>query len=220
MDSNLNKPDAIVLGMSGKLGVGKNYISDKFIIPRLIREFASRNVTLVPYYFSFGSFIKAQLYAEDGLDDLTFENLFVHKSSNVRERLQKFGTEMGRDKLRKDLWIRYVDIWISITLYQLQQLESDNPILPLYIIQDVRFQNELEYVQDYPNHLVVRVVAPGRHSIRCTQSNSNGTHLSEIDLDAAVFEHVLLNDPSDSENVASRVDDIVSTFVHKINLKN
>lgn len=195
----------IVLGMSGKLGVGKNYVSDKHIIPEIIKSFKEeRGMNVIPYYFSFGSFIKSNIYSNDTKNELCFQNLFVRKTSKVRERLQTYGTEVCRTGIRDDLWIRYVDIWMNIQSYQLDQLpvEVRKDMLPLFVIQDVRFKNELKYVSNRQNSVVVRVVAPGRNRERVVQEKSNSTHASEIDLDDTEFEFTIQNDEIDTKDIS------------------
>ena len=212
----------LVLGMSGKLGVGKNYMSDTFIIPSLMSKFKKLDLQVIPFYFSFGSFIKADMYARDDTQDLDFHSLFVQKTSQVRQRLQTYGTEMGREKWRKDMWIRFVDIWKSIQLYQLDQLPSHvkSGIVPLLVIQDIRFDNELHYVQSFKNSLVVRVTAPERNLIRLKTENSNRNHISETELDNAHFEHEIDNDiNTKEENVILNVDKMITDFMTKIDLK-
>ena len=188
--------DPIILGMSGKMGVGKNYISESMIVPHLIREVEIANGTrLVPFFLSFGSFIKSELYARDAT--LTYESLFHQKTKVVRTRLQEYGTALGRESVNKDLWIRHVEIWMRIQTEGIRQLnqslECASTMLPLFVVQDIRFENELAFVQSFKNSFVVRVDAPDRHVQRVRTEGSNATHVSETSLDAATFDYHLDN---------------------------
>lgn len=216
----LRNENMIVLGMSGKLGVGKNYLSDHFVVPRLIEIFKEQGIQLLPYYFSFGSFIKSEIYARDMTNTLSFHNLFVEKTTEVREYLQTYGTEVGRQTVRPDVWIRQLQIWISIQQYQLSQLPLNirRTMVPLFIVQDIRFENELAYVQSLPNNLVIRVVAPKRNQERHTMEGSNKYHPSEIDLDSLPFEHVVHND-IDEGGVLHELENVVKRWTSKVDLK-
>jgi hypothetical protein len=211
----------IVLGMSGKLGVGKNFLSDHFVVPRLIEIFKEQDIQLLPYYFSFGSFIKSEIYARDMTNTLSFHNLFVEKTTEVREHLQRYGTEVGRQTVRSDVWIRQLESWISIQQYQLSQLpvKTRRTMVPLYIVQDIRFENELAYIKSLPNSLVIRVVAPKRNEERHVMEKCNRYHPSEIDLDGLPFEHIVHNDIGEADDVLRQLENIVKRWTSKVDLK-
>lgn len=213
----------IVLGMSGKMGVGKNYISDTIVVPTLLDMFATKGYTLIPYYYSFGSFIKTHIYARDTTDSLSFENMFIRKTPEVRSTLQSYGTDIVRNTIRDDVWIRELDMWMRIQVHQLNQLPAKHSqnMIPLFVIQDIRFQNEYEFVRKMQNSLVIRVEAPSRNKDRVLSEIANEHHVSETDLDMAFFEHVLQNDPCDDDvhTLEKSVKNILAIFCSKINLK-
>lgn len=212
----------IVLGMSGKLGVGKNYVSDKYIIPKLMTIYLEKGFTVIPYYFSYGSFIKSELYAKDTIGDLSFYNLFVQKTSEIRHRLQTYGTDICRNNVRKDMWIRHVHMWINIQQYQLDQLPENikNNIIPLFVIQDVRFENEYNFVKSFKNHILIRVESHTRNLIRSQFENSNAKHLSETSLDDKCFENIIHNEiDTTSDALDIEIDHILIPLLEKINLK-
>jgi hypothetical protein len=187
----------ILLAMSGKMGVGKNYVSERYIIPLLINELEKQGKKVIPYFFSFGSCIKAELYSRD--PKYTYENMFEKKPGWVRKDLQEYGTKIGRDGICSDIWIRQVELWIKIQTEGLKKLGEN--MIPLFVIQDVRFINELEFVSSFPNSLIIRVEAIERHHLRCIQENNihNDTHISETELDDAKFPYYFLNDGSCNE---------------------
>ena len=43
----------ILLGVSGKLGVGKNYITEHYIVPKLIRKLSNNDVQSFLHFFAF-----------------------------------------------------------------------------------------------------------------------------------------------------------------------
>jgi hypothetical protein len=184
----------IVLGISGKMGVGKNYVSEKYIIPLLITEFERLGKKVIPYFFSFGSCIKAELYSRDSTK-FTYDNLFNDKPGWVRQSLQEYGTKVGREGISSDVWIRQIELWMKIQINGIQKIPNHQEFIPLFILQDLRFTNELEFVRSFPNSLIIRVEAPHRNQERCKKENGNyGTHISETDLDNSVFPFYFFND--------------------------
>lgn len=215
----------IVVGMSGKMGVGKNFISEAYIVPKLIQyvEDTFNDIRLVPSFFSFGSFIKSELYARDA--HLTFDSLFQAKTKDVRARLQAYGTEVGRQSIHKNIWVRHVDLWMQIQMDGLAHLNAITTprtggthaptvrYVPLYIIQDIRFENELALVKSFEWALVVRVEADDRHTQRVQLEQSNAQHVSETALDSMPFEYVLDNRIDRPEtSLRQDVDTIVASF--------
>lgn len=187
----------IVLGMSGKMGVGKNYLSECYIIPMIIEHYKNDGIIIIPYFFSFANFMKSELYARDTSSTLNYHNMFVCKTQETRTRLQQYGTEMGRNSVHDKIWIKHVELWMDIQATQLKNVSNNCKnlrMLPLFVIQDIRFKNELEFVRGLPNAIVIRVEAPQRHLQRCQSENSQNQHISEKDLDDMIFPIMLYND--------------------------
>lgn len=204
-----------ILGVSGKRGVGKNYISEHFLVPSIIRKFSNDNIQLVPYFFSFGSPVKIELYSRDTLNNLDYNNLFTNKTHSTRELLQKYATENGRNVYRKDMWIRSVDMWIQVHNENLKIINEhlEKKLVPFFVIEDVRFENEYNYIRNLGGILVL-VEAPSRNLQRVLLE-SNGantlTHESEKGLEHLDFDLVLNND-FDKEDVEITI----SSFIHKL----
>ena len=124
-----------LIGLSGKLGSGKNYIAEKIIAPFFQDKY---NILII----GFGDQVKNELYARDL--SLTYDLLYDHKSFESRKKLQEYATEYGRDKYNQDMWIRGLDM-------QIQTFCNRSPKEVLIIICDVRFQNEAEYIKSHKN---------------------------------------------------------------------
>ena len=63
-------------------------------------------------------------------------------SLSWREFLQRFGTEMGREVLGPDFWVeQFADRYLAY--------EEHMPDNTLYVVRDVRFNNEAELITDY-----------------------------------------------------------------------
>ena len=173
-----------LIGLSGKLGSGKNYIAEKVIAPFFKDKY---NILII----GFGDQVKNELYARDL--ELTYDVLYDRKTFTSRKKLQEYATEHGRDKYNKDMWIRGLDL-------QIQTFCNRSPKECLIIICDVRFQNEAEYIKKLDGKLF-RIVSPFRTEQRYWQESSNenefnkiSIHQSEIDLDNYNFDYIIKND--------------------------
>jgi phosphomevalonate kinase len=175
-----------LIGLSGKLGSGKNYIAEKIIAPYFKDKY---NILII----GFGDQVKNELYARDL--SLTYDSLYDQKSYESRKKLQEYATEHGREKYNEDMWIRGVDIQIE-TFCRRSSKEA------LVIICDVRFINEAEYIKS-KNGLVFRIISPNRTNIRYNNESNNDQikynnickHKSEIDLDNYnLFDLIINND--------------------------
>ena len=206
-----------ILGVSGKRGVGKNYISDNYIIPKIINKLSNEKQTIVPYYFSFGTPVKIEIYSRDNTNLINYHNLFINKTKETRNLLQQYATENGRDVYRKDMWIRAVDMWIQVHTRELSLLNRhlDRKLIPLFIIQDVRFQNEYDYIRKIGGQIVL-VEAPLRNRFRILQeSNENNelfVHESEKGLEGLEFDLRINNDNDDYVQLNKLIDSFIQGF--------
>ena len=174
-----------LIGLSGKLGSGKNYIAEKVIAPYFQDKY---NILIL----GFGDQVKNELYARDL--DLTYDLLYDHKSFESRKKLQEYATENGRDKYNQDMWVRGLDMQIE-TFYKRSPKEC------LIIICDVRFINEANYIKN-KNGFLFRIEASKRTECRYWKEANNeydkfiniSKHESEINLDNYNFDNIILND--------------------------
>ena len=166
------KSMAIIIGLSGKMGSGKDYIASKYIIP----FFTSKSINCIQW--SFADQIKVNVMAKR---NIAFNDVYISKTKATRTLLQHEGTENGRDIIGKDIWINYFDAW--------RQILTARGIKVL-ITSDVRFSNEAEYIKSQGG-LLIKIVAPGRNEQRL-QNETGGdvddyhrikNHASECDLD-------------------------------------
>ena len=150
----------IVIGLSGKLGTGKDYLTDTVIEPYLKKR------GLIAGKKSFADHLKVSVAAENGLD---IEQMYGDKPPEIRRLLQKRGTEEGRDKYGPDIWIKSLEAWIK--LCEMRQ-EAD-----VILIGDCRFKNEAEWLSR--NGLLVRLNAPDRNLERLTKEAGDNKELLE-----------------------------------------
>ena len=124
----------LLIGFSGKIGSGKNYIAEK-ILPTL---FPSK---YVPIYLAYADQLKVEVYARDKTNTLNYDNLYVDKTPEIRRKLQLYGTEIGRED-KKDMWVDALHMWITV----LSNRWTRTDLIPIFIITDVRFVNEAAYI--------------------------------------------------------------------------
>lgn len=170
-----------VVGISGKAGSGKDYISQNFLIPLGYKQ------------FSFAWHFKVWLI---GKGEATHEEVFFTKPPHVRKLLQEEGTERGRNVYGENVWCNTAGEWMRVL--------AENCGINKFVIPDVRFPNEVEFIQSVGGK-VCRVIAPAR------SANNNLTeearrHISETALDEFNgFDGFILNDPEVADSVQAQV---------------
>ncbi len=184
----------MLIGVSGKMGTGKDYFVENYIKPYIENTVKEKCLVL-----SFADMLKINLMVHHNVQ---LNELYGHKTPKIRELLQQEGTEKGRNIHGEDIWIRYVKSWSE--LYMSRGIKY-------IIIPDVRFKNEYQFIKDN-NGIVFRMHAPNRNNKRLLEENNNNydikNHQSEIDLDDIEFEIIIENDNNYSEsnyyNILSR----------------
>lgn len=142
-----------VIGMSGRAKSGKNYLARHALLPMGFFPLALAN------------HFKVDAVVRDGapLDEV----FFTDKSDEVRDMLQRRGTEEGRHVLGEDIWIRTTEAWIAAAVAAGWHR---------FVITDLRFKNEADWVNTLGGR-VVRVT--GRGGLE----GPLAFHPSETDLD-------------------------------------
>lgn len=182
----------LIIGVSGKLGSGKDFITTNVILPVLEKR-KQRYLQV-----NFADQIKINVMTKNGI---LYSDVYENKTESSRQLLQKEGTDIGR-AFDKNIWVNYLDNWLNV---------YNNRGIEIFIISDVRFMNEYEYVKNLGGTMV-KVIAPKRNNLRLLQeSNGNqetynkiSTHRSECDLDLLsdnLFDLVIYNDPEDKFDI-------------------
>jgi len=192
----------MIIGISGKLGTGKDYIVKNYIEPYF------SNMGLKTLIVAFADHFKVNAAAQAGLP---IETMYNNKTPEIRKMLQKTGTEDGRNVFGPDIWINTLEKWVQLRVIR------DN--VNVFIVTDCRFKNELEWVKSKGH--VLRIFAPDRNSIKIEQeSNGNNdiakaisSHSSETELDDQKFEFVVDNTISNCSNVKAEVQAFLSSCV-------
>jgi FMN phosphatase YigB (HAD superfamily) len=176
-----------IIGISGRLGSGKNYVSENILAPMLTPK--------KTIFVALANHFKVDAINKQGLE---FEKVYGKKDEYTRVTLQRIGTEEGRDKYGEDIWVNLLDTWIR--LFESQGFERA-------IIQDIRFENEIDYISRKEG-ISFRINSPSRtlnQYIKEAQSNNTtpeaiAGHRSETSLDGKenMFTYVINNDYSDN----------------------
>lgn len=166
------------IGISGKMGVGKDYI-----VNNNLSKLYEKNIIL-----SFADMIKINLMVHN---NIKLNELYGDKTPEIRQLLQYEGTENGRNKYGEDIWIKYVKSWGELYLSRGYKY---------IIVTDVRFKNEYEFIKNN-NGIVIRIEAPNRNEIRLKKESKDEenylkikNHISETDLDNMEFDIIINND--------------------------
>lgn len=168
----------VIIGFSGKMGSGKNYICENYFIPLFNKYFPNEQILIM----AFADQLKVNVMHHY---NLSYNDVFNIKSSGTRKLLQIEGTENGRNIFGKDVWIEYINAWIEI--YKQRGIKH-------FFITDVRFQNELNWIIN-KNGLIIRINADDRNQdyLKNKNINNDSIHISETELDNYNFKYYINN---------------------------
>lgn len=172
------KSHVSVIGLCGKMGSGKDYIADNFIIPAVKHESHNEsNVTKM----SFSDQLKVACIIK-GADP---SKVFGEKDRKTRKFLQKEGTENGRDVHGQAIWLKYFISWAY--------LYYCNNNINVIIASDCRFPNEAELIK-HLGGVLVKIESKERTDMRRSKENITHTHSSESHIDDIECDFAINND--------------------------
>ena len=174
-----------IIGIIGHQGVGKNYIAEK-ILPNILEK---KNTLCV----AFADHFKITAISKYNADP---KKVFGQKDFTTRKLLQRLGTEEGRNVFGKDIWIKHLETWMDT--YASRGIER-------FIITDLRFQNEIEWVKSIGS-TIIKINAPDRYHDRLLQEscgdikryNDIKNHPSEKDIDKQMNYDILVDNSKNS----------------------
>lgn len=178
----------MIIGICGKMGTGKDYIASNIIIPYLENVLHQKSLKVC-----FADQIKINVMTKH---NRTYDSLYENKSAEDRRLLQLEGTEHGRNVFGPDIWVKNLNNWIDV---------FTNRGVQHFVITDVRFKNELEFIRQRKG-LLIKVDAPSRNNTRLMNESGGDMevydkikdHASECDLDnveLTSYDAVINNDP-------------------------
>lgn len=125
-------PEAVqLIGLTGKARSGKNYLARHALLP------------LGFFPIALADHFKVDAVVRDGAP--LHEVFLGEKSPETRDMLQQRGTEQGRNVYGEDIWIRTMEAWITAHLSKGWKR---------FVLTDVRFENEAQWVKMMGGHLV------------------------------------------------------------------
>lgn len=127
-----------IVALSGKAETGKDHFIKHVLTPLGFKQ------------FSLAWHLKCGLV---GKGIATYDEVFNTKPAHVRKEMQLEGTERGRMVYGEDIWLKTTSAWL--------QLFRDTWGTDKFVIGDVRFPNEAEYVRKLGGK-VIRIHAPDR----------------------------------------------------------
>lgn len=151
----------ILIGITGKAGVGKDTAASFLVGQAGFKRYAFADPLKK---------IAAILFNTDPsvFDDQEAKKVYDPRWNLTRRQMAQFvGTEMVRDKLSANHWIRLLD-------YNL-----DQRIVARNVVTDVRFQNEADWIVERGGH-IIHIESLARQPVL---SNSESNHVSEAGLD-------------------------------------
>lgn len=161
-----------IVAFIGYARAGKNVASEVLVDEFGFKEFAFADklreclYALNPLIIS-NDKLKVDLL-RDVIDLYGWEDYkFSEYSDEIRRLLQRFGTDVGRDLLDRDIWLKELD------------KQRGNIVVP-----DVRFPNELE-----------KILGAGGKAVRIVRGKPVNNHISETALDGYKLP-VIYNDSS------------------------
>lgn len=185
------------------------------------------------HIIAFGDFLKYELGSkmEETDIDIIYDKLFVNKDYKTRRQLQEYGTEYCRDiknvvNICEDVILHYgKNIWIkSMYLYIKNILDkSYNKIKDVFIICDVRFENEFEFIKSLDG-INILIKSDQRNKLRLESETGKNiscmdtlkTHESEIGLESVsklIFDCIVYNDDE-----INNIDEILENCIKIVNL--
>lgn len=152
----------MIIGMSGAAGAGKDTVADflvanhgfrKFALATKMKEAALALDPIVGYHYVAGELHEpvdkvVPIRLSELIDKYGPEKAKEHPE--VRRTYQRMGTEVGRNTLWEDMWIRKV--------FDLVDADFKGKNI---VISDVRFLNEARYIGVTRRGYVFRVIRPG-----------------------------------------------------------
>jgi len=202
---NVKNTQLIIIGFSGKIGSGKDYIAKNIFLNLLKKKILGLN----PLFLSFADPLKQECALKYGC---SYAKLYQNKDNQTRELLQKVGSEF-REEYGKEVYVNAMKMNID--------LHSERSDINLIIIPDVRYPNEMKFIQDTGGK-VYRITASKRtfHKLikECNGIESDvlkrSTHVSETALDNGSFNGHISNDYNDDPEADCQllVDHLISSF--------
>jgi hypothetical protein len=198
-----NNNDYLIIGFSGKIGSGKDYIAKEIVGTHL------KNMGIQYIHMAFSDAIKVNLMATT---DISYESLYVKKTTESRNMLQKCGMKLRATD--DSIWIKYLDSWLKVYVSR---------GFKVILISDVRFPIEVDYINERGGQ-IFRIIAPERTLKKMSEETDNNigeiekikTHISETELDNYDFDLIINNDKETHDEIWNKIHDEIWYGINKV----
>lgn len=157
-----------LIGLTGKAGVGKDFLAREILRPAGYLKVA------------FATALKMDVMAHHGF---TFDEVFFEKPPHVRKALQEYG--VAKRAAAPDYWLARLD-------RTLQQLHRDAGV-EKFVITDVRFPNEVDFVRERGGKVVRMLHGNRPYPLAGTPAAAHASEIALDHLSAQQFDATILN---------------------------
>jgi hypothetical protein len=178
-----------LLGIIGKKGAGKSFVS-KFLCSNYDCQVVSMSTPIKQIACCFG-FPPQSVYGTQA----DKEKIIPHTGISGRDFMQKFGTDFGREIFPK-LFPKFHlgdsgNIWLQLLN---NNLTTQMQLYPtkLYVLDDIRFQDEADYIRK-KNGILLKIVRNN------TLTNQLDDHKSETTIDHIESDYIIDNSNTKDE---------------------
>jgi hypothetical protein len=174
---------SVVIGVGGRLEAGKDAFSDYLVEKHGFVKLGMSD-TLAEALYRLNPYIQEGYEYYPYQDFLEYRGGYVEAKKNpeVRRLLQVLGTEVGRDLLGQDIWVKAAK----------RRIDEHTAAGTNVVITGVRFPNELAMF-DRPDIWHTQWVDPITTTVWVERGGSTAAHSSEASVSSEDFEYVLDN---------------------------
>jgi len=109
---------------------------------------------------------------------VTYDECYIEKTAHSREILQKVGTDLFRNQVDPDYWVKALQpAYDQRMRYRFTK----------FVIDDVRFPNEARWIKSYPYGVTVKVIREGYTNELAGSSHPSETYQDLIVPDFTLF---------------------------------
>ena len=194
-----------VIGICGRMRSGKDYIGS--ILQQnlkdeccIILSFADQLKfdCLLNEYTNKSRESNLSKQCNQNISDISnlFQKYFEHKPCEIRKKIQDYGMDK-RQNVCEDYWIN--NLFLTMLLHSFRGVS-------MFLITDVRFENEYNFVKNIGGK-ILKVVAPNRsQELTANLKESQINHESESFIDSMEYDYLINND--DNPNLFTEISNI------------
>lgn len=130
----------------------------------------------------------------------THEELYHKKTEMSRWLMKKIGTEIFREQVDPDYWIKAMQYHLDLTI-------KENPSKKI-IIDDIRFPNEAKLLMDCYNCTLIRIERINNDGSYFIDSDAGEIHKSESQIDSIPVNQIIIARSGEIEKIQDGINSI------------